>query len=196
MMNDEEIEKTSMLMQSQPIYSENYIPIFINDMSEDKVKEFSNILSQKLRHVKLAMAKIKMEKGKYDDFRKETLRKKSINLKNSMAMLNEDKKKVKPIYDKFAKKRAEMFGINVRKIKNPFDRFSYFKEDVDKTLTDLEFAIEEKINKKYLQPLRSNRLVLPKIRFAKTDAFVEGNKVNENVVKVKKNKGNKSDNEN
>jgi hypothetical protein len=164
-------------------------------MSEDKVKEFSNILSQKLRHVKLAMAKIKMEKGKYDDFRKETLRKKSINLKNSMAMLNEDKKKVKPIYDKFAKKRAEMFGINVRKIKNPFDRFSYFKEDVDKTLTDLEFAIEEKINKKYLQPLRSNRILLPKIRFAKTDTFTEGNKVNEVEIKIKKNKVNKSNNE-
>ena len=195
MINDEEIEKTSMLMQSQPIYSENYVPIFINDMSEDKVKEFSSILSQKLRHVKLAMAKIKMEKGKYDDFKKETLRKKSINLKNSMAMLNEDKKKVKPVFDKFAKKRAEMFGINNRKIKNPFDRFSYFKEDVDKTLTDLEFAIEEKINKKYLQPLRSNRILLPKIRFAKTDTFTEGNKINEIEGKIKKNKVNKFNNE-
>ena len=88
-----------------------------------------------------------------------------------------------------------MFGINNRKIKNPFDRFSYFKEDVDKTLTDLEFAIEEKINKKYLQPLRSNRILLPKIRFAKTDTFTEGNKINEIEGKIKKNKVNKFNNE-
>ena len=140
-----------------------------------------------------------MEKGKYDDFRKETLRKKSINLKNTMAMLNLDEKKKnknKTVYDKFAKKRAEMFGINTRVIKNPFDRFSYFKEDVDKSLNDLEFAIEERINKKYLKPLRSNRLVLPKLRFAKTDAFqTEGNKILEKdeFVKSKKQKNNKSD---
>ncbi len=199
MLNEEEIEKTSKLMQSQPIYSDNYTPVFINDMSEEKVKEFSSILSQKLRHVKLAMAKIKMEKGKYEDFQRETIRKKSINLKNTMAMLNLDEKKKnknKTVYDKFAKKRAEMFGINTRVIKNPFDRFSYFKEDVDKSLNDLEFAIEERINKKYLKPLRSNRLVLPKLRFAKTDAFqTEGNKILEKdeFVKSKKQKNNKSD---
>ena len=194
MMNEEEIEKTSLLMQSQPIYSESYVPIFINDMSEDKVKEFSTILSQKLRHVKLAMSKIKLERNKFEDFKKETERRKTINLQASIEMLNADKKKKKapkPIFDRFAKKRAEIFGINTRKIRNPFDKFSFFKEDVDKSLGDLEYAIEERINKRYLKPLKVNKVILPKINLAKSENFP--NKIEDNIENPK---SDNSDNEN
>jgi hypothetical protein len=194
MMNEEEIEKTSLLMQSQPIYSESYVPIFINDMSEDKVKEFSTILSQKLRHVKLAMSKIKLERNKFEDFKKETERRKTINLQASIEMLNADKKKKKapkPIFDRFAKKRAEIFGINTRKIRNPFDKFSFFKEDVDKSLGDLEYAIEERINKRYLKPLKVNKVILPKITLAKSENFP-----NKNKKTIENPKSNNSDNEN
>ena len=187
MLNDDEIEKTSLMMQSQPIYSENYIPVFINEMSEEKVKDFSSILSQKLRNVKLAMSKMKMEKSKYEDFKRETIRKKSINLKIALEVLNDDqkkKKKPKPI-DKFAKQRAEMFGINTRKIRSPFDKFSFFKEDVDKSLNDLEYAIEERINKRYLKPLKSNRVILPKINLTKSQNIPE--KITEIVENPKSN---------
>ena len=194
MMNEEEIEKTSLNMQSQPIYSESYTPIFINEMSEDKVKEFSSIISQKLRHIKLAMSTIKSEKNKLENFKKETERRKTINLQASIEMLNADmknKKKPKPIFDKFAKKRAEIFGINTRKIRNPFDKFSFFKEDVDKSLGDLEYAIEERINKRYLKPLKVNKVILPKITLAKSENFP-----NKNKKTIENPKSNNSDNEN
>ena len=130
---------------------------------------------------------MKMEKSKYKDFKRETIRKKSINLKIALEVLNDDqkkKKKPKPI-DKFAKQRAEMFGINTRKIRSPFDKFSFFKEDVDKSLNDLEYAIEERINKRYLKPLKSNRVILPKINLTKSQNIPE--KITEIVENPKSN---------
>ena len=126
------------------------------------------MLSQKLRHVKLAMAKIQMEKNEMDEFKKEDLRNKTINLKQSMAMLNEDNKKkvikIKPKVDKYEKRRKEIFGINKRRIKSYGDKLDFYREDFDKGLTELKDSIEKNIVEKYLNPMRStNKLFLPRI---------------------------------
>ena len=167
--NNDKINEDTKLMQKQPIYSENYIPTFLDDLSEEKAKDFSVMLSQKLRHVKLAMAKIQMEKTAMDQFKKEDLRNKTINLKQSMAILNDENKKkvikIKPKkFDKYEKKRTEMFGIQKRSIKSYGDKLDFYREDFDKGLTELKDSIEKNIVEKYLNPMRStNKFLLPKI---------------------------------
>ena len=167
--NNDKINEDTKLMQKQPIYSENYIPTFLDDLSEEKAKDFSVMLSQKLRHVKLAMAKIQMEKTAMDQFKKEDLRNKTINLKQSMAILNDENKKkvikIKPKkIDKYEKKRKEMFGIKKRRIKSYGDKLDFYREDFDKGLSELKDSIEKNIVEKYLNPMRStNKFLLPKI---------------------------------
>ena len=179
MLNEKKIDLDSKSMQKQPIYSENYVPVFIEDLSEDKVKDFSVMLSQKLRHVKLAMAKMKIEKSAVENFKKEDLRKQTISLKQSMAMLNEDKNKFikkKPVVDKHELRRKEMFGIKKRRIKSFGDKLDFYREDFDKGLSELKDSIEKNIVGKYLNPMRSsNKLILPKIGSRNNLQYTEPN---------------------
>jgi len=161
--------KDIKVIQSQPIYSDDYVPNFIDDLSEDKLKDFSVMLSQKLRHVKLAMSKVQSEKNAIEKFKKDDLRKKTINLQQSIEMLNEGEKKNKKIkvmkVDKNDLKRKEMYGLNKRKIRSINERLDFYKEDFDKGINELQYSIEKNIVKKYLNPIRSsNKLILPKIQ--------------------------------
>ena len=161
--------KDIKVIQSQPIYSDDYVPNFIDELSEDKLKDFSVMLSQKLRHVKLAMSKVQSEKNAIEKFKRDDLRKKTINLQQSLEMLNQGEKKVKKIkvikLDQNDLKRREMYGLNKRKIRSIGDRLDFYKEDFDKGITELQCSIQNNIVKKYLNPIRScNKLILPKIQ--------------------------------
>ena len=59
------ILKTEMMMQETSIYSDAYKPLFIYEMDENAIKEFSKVLNQKLRHVKLAISKANLGQNKY-----------------------------------------------------------------------------------------------------------------------------------
>lgn len=59
------IMKTEMMMQETSIYSDSYKPLFIYEMDENSLKEFSKQLNQKLRHVKLAISKANLGQNKY-----------------------------------------------------------------------------------------------------------------------------------
>lgn len=63
--NEELILKTELMMQENSIYSDSYQPLFIKDMDEQNIKEFSKILNQKLRHVKLAISKANIGQSKF-----------------------------------------------------------------------------------------------------------------------------------
>ena len=179
-LTDNNIEKDSKLMQIKPIYSQDYIPAFIDDLSEDNMKDFSSMLSQKLRHVKLAMNKIKLEKNAVENFKREDKRKQTISLKLSIEMLNQDKKKekikkLKINLDKNSS-RKEMFGINKRRIKSFGEQLDFYKEDFNKGLNELKFSIEKNIVQKYLYPIRSNhKLILPKILSRNVSELTEPN---------------------
>ena len=54
---EELISQTEMIMQQKSIYNDTYKPQFISEMKEDELEDFSNVLSQKLRQVKLAISK-------------------------------------------------------------------------------------------------------------------------------------------
>ena len=59
------INETELMMQETSIYNENYKPKFIFEMDENGIKEFSKLLNQKLRHVKLAISKANLGHNKY-----------------------------------------------------------------------------------------------------------------------------------
>lgn len=52
-------------MQQKHVYNENYKPLFISEMNDEMIKEFSKLISQKLRHVKLAISKANLNQNKY-----------------------------------------------------------------------------------------------------------------------------------
>lgn len=56
-----------MLMQTKSIYNETYKPLFINEMDEHSINHFAQILSQKLRNVKLAITKANLGSNKLNN---------------------------------------------------------------------------------------------------------------------------------
>ena len=95
------ILKSEMLMQQKSIYSENYKPLFINEMDETMIKEFSKTLSQKLRHVKLAITKANIGNTKYnnrvDDLDEKSKTKKGFVKKSENEDDTNKKKKLNPV---------------------------------------------------------------------------------------------------
>jgi len=61
------IIETEKIMQKVSLYDDNYKPLFISEMEEDDIKEFSKNISQKLRHIKLAISKSTLGQNKYGD---------------------------------------------------------------------------------------------------------------------------------
>lgn len=86
-------------MQQRSIYNENYKPLFISEMDDEMIKEFSKLISEKLRHVKLAISKANLSQNKYKALKDESdeeKRKVKKNKKNNKSSLNDkNKKKVK-----------------------------------------------------------------------------------------------------
>ena len=141
------MKRAEFEMQNLPLSSEQYRPIFIDEMPEEKVKEFSTLLSQKLRHAKLSMAKVKLNRRKYgknDD---------DEDNKVIIPLVNGDKHK-----DKLTQSMAlPSISKQPRRIRNLNDRFISYKEDFDRKITELECTIEERIKS------RVDALVLPRI---------------------------------
>lgn len=149
---EEDIIKTEISMQHNSIFSDNYRPLFIEDMSEDKLKEFSSMLSNKLRYIKLSMAKSELNQQKYNDFQK-TRRTlvplaKSQLLKSSRKLLNPLK-----IVGSNKKIRSE-YAYLPRRNMSPNENFERFKEDFNTKFQ--EIPIDELIK-------RRKQFLLPKI---------------------------------
>lgn len=99
------IQQTEMIMQQKSIYSDSYKPQFVSEMDEEQLHDFSNILSQKLRQVKLAISKANLSQNKFAAFENEKKKKEQLS-KELHEMLNNKiltsssfykKKKLKPI---------------------------------------------------------------------------------------------------
>ena len=85
-------------MQQGSIYNENYKPLFISEMDDDMIKEFSKLISQKLRHVKLAISKANLSQNKYralkDESDEEKRKVKKSQKRNKSNINDKNKKKV------------------------------------------------------------------------------------------------------
>ena len=72
---EELISQTEMMMQQKSIYSDTYKPQFVSEMDESQLEDFSNVLSQKLRQVKLAISKANLGQTKFMTFEEDKKKK-------------------------------------------------------------------------------------------------------------------------
>jgi len=72
---EELISQTEMIMQQKSIYNDTYKPQFISEMKEDELEDFSHVLSQKLRQVKLAISKANLGQTKFMSFEEDKKKK-------------------------------------------------------------------------------------------------------------------------
>ena len=86
---EELISQTEMLMQQKSIYNESYKPQFISEMNEEELEDFSNVLSQKLRQVKLAISKANLGQAKFMSF-EEDKKKKEYKISHYHELIKRD----------------------------------------------------------------------------------------------------------
>ena len=178
--------KDKVIYEYNPIDSKNYYPKFINYMDPEKMKDFSDMVNNKIRKVQLNLAKIDLNNKKFNQYEKEHSNKMhySYNKNRNFNILLEDTLKKKD-FDTGKNSQKKDF------IRNKFDRYKY---DIDFRLNDLNNMFETKIfnrynllqdnktsEKKYL--LTSNNLLnrkkLPKIYKEKRDNINQENKNNQ-----------------
>jgi hypothetical protein len=173
------ILKTEMIMQQKSIYAESYKPLFINEMNDEQIKEFSKVLSQKLRHVKLAISKANMGQNKYTDFDNENnLNKSSNNQSNiyypSGTNNNPNKSIMSPNQSLVAKKVEEEAKRAKKRLKpiskpsvlagyiqkpkkdmTPADIFESYKFEMDRQIHDLKRPFQLLIRKTKIKPINN-----------------------------------------
>jgi hypothetical protein len=178
--------KDKVIYEYNPIDSKNYYPKFINYMDPEKMKDFSDMVNNKIRKVQLNLAKIDLNNKKFNQYEKEH--------SNKMHYSYNKNRNFNILLDDTLKKKDFNTGKNSQKkdfIRNKFDRYKY---DIDFRLKDLNNMFETKIfnrynllqdnktsEKKYL--LTSNNLLnrkkLPKINKEKRDNINQENKNNQ-----------------
>ena len=178
--------KDKVIYEYNPIDSKNYYPKFINYMDPEKMKDFSDMVNNKIRKVQLNLAKIDLNNKKFNQYEKEH--------SNKMHYSYNKNRNFNILLDDTLKKKDFDTGKNSQKkdfIRNKFDRYKY---DIDFRLNDLNNMFETKIfnrynllqdnktnEKKYL--LTSNNLLnrkkLPKINKEKRDNINQENKNNQ-----------------
>ncbi len=89
------IVETEKIMQKVSLYDDNYKPLFISEMEEGDIKEFSKNISQKLRHIKLAISKSTLGQNKYpgvDEKQKEKEREKEKEKEREQKIKEQERK--------------------------------------------------------------------------------------------------------
>ena len=178
--------KDKVIYEYNPIDSKNYYPKFINYMDPEKMKDFSDMVNNKIRKVQLNLAKIDLNNKKFNQYEKEH--------SNKMHYSYNKNRNFNILLDDTLKKKDFDNGKNSQKkdfIRNKFDRYKY---DIEFRLKDLNNMFVTKIfnrynllqdnktsEKKYL--LTSNNLLnrkkLPKINKEKRDNINQENKNNQ-----------------
>ena len=181
-------EKYNKKFEFNPIDSKYYYPKFIKDMNEQQMKDFSNKLSNKIRRVKLTMAKLQLDSERFKDYEKEEKKKiRNISFKNEIKKLF-GKTMVKkglnsPKLEKLNAERAYNFGI-VKTYKNIRERFDNYKSDFNMRLNDLENAFEAKLFNKFIYTQKNNNSSKKKSK--SKDKKSKSQKKDDNMVNMKK----------
>lgn len=182
------ILKTEMMMQETSIYSENYKPLFIYEMDENSIKEFSKLLNQKLRHVKLAISKANLGQNKYKtenetsmilnsgpaNPRSDNISKHLYNPKifmNNKGLFTYDKyaKEIYKDYEEKIKVKEELImkEKGLSKIKENIEERNKIKESLEtikQEINKIKPKIESNFNEKHFKPTASRNLKLPDIK--------------------------------
>ena len=146
------IEKNNQIFNSyESIYNEKYQPEFVKDMDEQKIKQFGELLNNKIRKVKLAISKIKLDSNRYKNYEIEKKRADNINYKNEMKLIYgkkiKNRKYYSPKLNQYNKEREIIYGIKRKRFKSSNERFDKYQEEFNRNIVDLENTIGHKLNK-------------------------------------------------
>jgi hypothetical protein len=207
------IEKNNQIFNSyEPIYNEKYQPEFVKNIDEHKIKEFGELLNNKIRKVKLAISKIKVDSIRYKSYEKEKKRRDNINYKNEIKLIYGKKSKIKkfnsPKLKQYNKERAIIFGIDKKKFNNSDEKFDNYKENFNRNIIELENTMEKKLYKNFSYNSNNNnekfnsfnyidsyginkikKYLLPSINnnslFKNDCSYIKNNKLNEVIFNKK-----------
>ena len=89
-------KETELILQDKSIYSESYKPKYIEEMNDfETIKSFSLVISERLRHVKLAVSKANLNQSKMVDLgnknKGKVLKKDNTNMKVKKKMMVKSK---------------------------------------------------------------------------------------------------------
>lgn len=140
------------------ITSNQYYPLFIRQMDEQELNNYTEALNSKMRKIDLTTSKILLKNNDFIEFEKE--RKKEARKISYLAELkflgkniNTKKEFKSEKFDLLNKERQYKYGINKTKFKTSEEKFNNYKEDFQRNLLNLEKSIEDKlIPLKYLNP--------------------------------------------
>ena len=140
------------------ITSNQYYPLFIRQMDEQELNNYTEALNSKMRKIDLTTSKILLKNNDFIEFEKE--RKKEARKISYLAELkflgkniNNKKEFKSEKFDLMNKERLYKYGINKTKFKTSEEKFNNYKEDFQRNLLNLEKSIEDKlIPLKYLNP--------------------------------------------
>ena len=152
----------------ESVYNEKYQSEFLRDLDDQKIQQFSDLLSGKIRRVKIAINKLKADSVKYKSYEKERKRINNINFKNEMKMvygknininkfgytilkhINKEKDKVEEKEKEREKERENIYGHNKIKRYNSYNElFDGIKEDFKRSIIELENVMEQKLNRNF-----------------------------------------------
>ena len=125
---EELISQTEMLMQQKSIYNDTYKPQFISEMNEEELEDFSNMLSQKLRQVKLAISKANLGQTKFMSF-EEDKKKREYKMTHYHEMIKKDFLHKTHRVPFLKKEIVSHYNFSDNKIANTNQRFKKYTRD-------------------------------------------------------------------
>ena len=162
---EKEIALTEQQMQVMSIFNADYKPEFIKEIPEEQVEEFTTLVSEKIRNVKLAIVKSKINQYVKDD-NEGVLNHLTTTTAAAAAAAVVKKRKLKPIVStKLVFNKANYIrNLNKRRSSyfspNPKDNFMYYKDSFEIRLRELTDPMNKLL-------MTKKKLNLPKIKSAK-----------------------------
>ena len=139
------------------ITSNQYYPLFIRQMDEDALNNYSEALNNKMRKIQLTTSKILLKNNDFIEFEKERRNgARKINYETELEFVGKSlfsKKEFKSEkFDLLNKERQYRYGINKTVFKTNEEKFNNYKEDFQRNLLNLEKSIEDKLTLRYFSP--------------------------------------------
>ena len=125
---EELISQTEMLMQQKSIYNDTYKPQFISEMNEEELEDFSNVLSRKLRQVKLAISKANLGQTKFMSF-EEDKKKKEYKISHYHELIKKDFLHKTHKVPFLTKEIVSHYNFSDNRIVNTNQRFKKYTKD-------------------------------------------------------------------
>ena len=130
------------------ITSNNYYPLFIKQMDEDELENYTHALNSKIRKMQLTTSKIILKNNELMKFEKEKKNEaRQITYESALKFINGNKFKkfTSEKLDLKSKERAYKYGIRKTSFRNNEERFENYKENFQRDIEDLEFDVNNKL---------------------------------------------------